>query len=68
MEDSEWGMNMDWKRLGKAVRKAAVTLLIPLVILVVLVMLARLLKWWFVALSTAALVVFVVWEEYRLND
>lgn len=61
-------MNMDWKRLGKAVRKAAVTLLITLVILVVLVMLARLLKWWFVALSTAVLIVFVVREEYRLED
>ena len=55
---------MDWKRLGKAVKKAAVTLLITLGILAVLALLLLLMKWWFVALSAAALVVFAVWEEY----
>lgn len=59
---------MDRKRLWKAVKGAFVKLLITLGILAVLALLALLMKWWFVALSAAALVVFAVWEEYRLND
>lgn len=61
-------MNMERKRLGKAVGKAALHLLVALSVSAALVMLALLLKWWFVALLAAALVVFVVREEYRLED
>lgn len=68
MEDIKRGMNMDWKRLGKAVKKAAVTPLITLMISILLVVAALLLKWWFVALLAAALIVYMVWEEYRLVD
>lgn len=55
---------MDRKRLWKAVKGAFVKLLITLGILAVLGLLLLLMKWWFVALSAAALVVFAVWEEY----
>lgn len=55
---------MDRKRLWKAVKGAFVNLLITLGILAVLGLLLLLMKWWFVALSAAALVVFAVWEEY----
>lgn len=55
---------MDRKRLWKAVKGASVNLLITLGILAVLALLLLLMKWWFVALSAAALVVFTVWEEY----
>lgn len=55
---------MDRKRLWKAVKGAFVKLLITLGILAVLALLLLLMKWWFVALSAAALVVFAVWEEY----
>lgn len=55
---------MDRKRLWKAVKGAFVNLLITLGILAVLGLLLLLMKWWFVALSATALVVFAVWEEY----